>query len=209
MWRYSVILFWRLLAASRLSGLMFSRPMKARITPARFALSMKFGMRWQSVSTWMVRLALSPSSSRSLISRSKKLLPVPVAGEIVVGDEEGLDPLREILADDRLEVVGGAEAALAPLDVDDRAEAALERAAAAEIEARPLPASCARAIPCGIQGTGDAGDARQVLEVIVDRLEPAVPGVARTPVEPPLLGTRRRTGSSPCRAPPGFRAGSP
>ena len=33
---------------------------------------MKFGMRWQSVSTWMVRLALSPSLSRSWISRSKK-----------------------------------------------------------------------------------------------------------------------------------------
>ena len=36
-------------------------------------------------------------------------LPVLVAGEVVVGDEEGLDALREVFADDVLEVVGGAE----------------------------------------------------------------------------------------------------
>ena len=33
--RYSVILFWRLFAAARLSGLTFSSPMKTRVTPAR------------------------------------------------------------------------------------------------------------------------------------------------------------------------------
>jgi hypothetical protein len=32
--RYSVILFWRFFAPARLSGLMFSRPMKTRFTPA-------------------------------------------------------------------------------------------------------------------------------------------------------------------------------
>jgi hypothetical protein len=36
--RYSVILFWRFFAAVRLSGFMFSNPMKTRVTPARFAL---------------------------------------------------------------------------------------------------------------------------------------------------------------------------
>ena len=112
--------------------------MKARITPARFALSMKFGIRWQSVSTWMVRFGLEPFLLAQLDQPVEKLLPIAVAGEIVVGDEEGLDPLGEVLADDPFEVVGGAEPALAPLDVDDRAEAALERAAAAEVEARPL-----------------------------------------------------------------------
>ena len=51
MLRYSVILFCRFLAASRLSGLMFSSPMKMRVTPARLALATKFGILWQSVST--------------------------------------------------------------------------------------------------------------------------------------------------------------
>ena len=63
-------------------------------------------------------------------------LPVAVAGEIVVGDEEPVDSLRLVGADDLLEVVGGAEAALAPLHVDDGAERALIGAAAAEIDAR-------------------------------------------------------------------------
>ena len=40
----------------------------------------------------------------------------------------------------------------------------------------------------GIHGTGDAGDARQVLEIIVDRLELVVPGVDEQLVEPALLG---------------------
>jgi hypothetical protein len=43
-----------------------------------------------------------------------------------------------VLADDRLEVFGAAEPALAALHVDDGAERALERTAAAEIEARLL-----------------------------------------------------------------------
>src|SRR4029077_126913 len=62
-------------------------------------------------------------------------LPVAVAGEIVVGDEKAGDVLRGVGAHDRLDVVGGAIARLAPLDVDDGAEAALERAAAAGVEA--------------------------------------------------------------------------
>ena len=69
--RYSVILFCRFLAAARLSGLMFSRPMNTRVTPARFAFSMKFGILWQSVSTWIIRPSGMPSFSRSSISRSK------------------------------------------------------------------------------------------------------------------------------------------
>ena len=56
--------------------------------------------------------------------------PVLVAGEVVVGDEEAADPGGVIGADDRLDVVGGAVARLAPLHVDDRAERALEWAAA-------------------------------------------------------------------------------
>ncbi len=62
-------------------------------------------------------------------------LPVAVAGEIVVGDEEPVDALRVIGADDLLEIVGRAKAALAPLHVDDGAEGALIGAAATEIDA--------------------------------------------------------------------------
>ena len=96
-------------------------------------------------------------------------LPVAVAGEIVVGDEEAGDALGGVGAHDRLDVVGGAVARLAPLDVDDGAEAALERAAAPGVEAGVM--------------AGHAGDdlARQdrnrggrhighVVEIIVDRL---------------------------------------
>ena len=62
-------------------------------------------------------------------------LPVLVAGEIVVGDEEAVDALREIGAHDALDVVGAAAARFAALHVDDGAERALERAAAAGVEA--------------------------------------------------------------------------
>jgi hypothetical protein len=62
--------------------------------------------------------------------------PIAVAGEIVVGDEKARDPLRRVGAHDRLHVVGGAVTRNSTLHVDDGAEAALERAAAAGIEAR-------------------------------------------------------------------------
>ena len=68
--RYSVILFWRFLAASRFAGLMFSSPMNTRLTPARAAFSMKFGILWHSVSTWMIRRKSNLSRSRNSMIRS-------------------------------------------------------------------------------------------------------------------------------------------
>ena len=62
--------------------------------------------------------------------------PVLIAGEIVIGEEEPIDAERRVGAYDGFEVVGRAEAALAPLDVDDGAERAFERTAAPEVEAR-------------------------------------------------------------------------
>ena len=50
---------------------MFSSPMNTRVTPARAAFSMKFGILWQSVSTWMTKRKIRPSCSRNSISRSK------------------------------------------------------------------------------------------------------------------------------------------
>ena len=71
--RYSVILFWRFLAAMRFSGLMFSSPINTRLTPAPVAFSMKFGILWQSVSTWIVKPQAMPSFSRSSITRSSRI----------------------------------------------------------------------------------------------------------------------------------------
>ena len=98
----------------------------------------------------------------------------------------------------RFEIVGGAEAALAALDVDDRAEAALERAAAAEIEARPLPDVALERSPAAGTASATLGDARQVLEIVVDRLQRAVPGVAQHLVEPALLGLAGEERACPC-----------
>ena len=104
--------------------------------------------------------------------------PVAVAGEIVVGDEKPGDALRRIGAHDRLDVVGGAVARYAALDVDDGAEAALKRAAAAGIEAGIF-----REHELDQVARQDRRDrARQfghVVEVIVDRLGRAVGDIAQ------------------------------
>src|SRR5215831_6086675 len=66
----------------------------------------------------------------------KQRFPMPVAREIVVGDEEALDTLNIVLADNPLQVVRRSESALAPLHVNDGAERALVRTASAQIGAR-------------------------------------------------------------------------
>ena len=99
-------------------------------------------------------------------------LPVAVAGEIVVSDEKARDVLRGVGAHDRLNIVSGAIARLSPLDVDDGAEAALERAAAFGVEARVVPRHL------GHDGAWQhrdrrRGHVRHVVQVIVNRLWPA------------------------------------
>jgi len=59
--------------------------------------------------------------------------PILVAREVVVGDEETVHAVRNVAADDLFDIVGAAPARLASLHVDDGAEAALERTAAAGI----------------------------------------------------------------------------
>ena len=85
---------------------MFSSPMNTAVQPARAAFSMKPGMRWQSVSTCSRSLILKPSLLAQLDQAVEDRLPVLVAREIVVGDEEARDALRGIGAHDRLDVVG-------------------------------------------------------------------------------------------------------
>src|SRR5262249_1416209 len=73
---------------------------------------------------------------------------------------------------------GRAVTRFAPLDVDDRAKAAVERAAAAGIEAR-ISAEDAAGHPGRQDGINGAGHARHLVEIIVDRLEPAAVDVAQ------------------------------
>src|SRR5208282_2186 len=108
--RYSVILFCRFFAASKLSGLMFSSPMKMRVIPARFALATKFGILWHIVSTWMRKRTSMPSCSRSLMMTVEDRLPVLVAREIAISDEEPVDAVLVVLAQDALDIVGAAAA---------------------------------------------------------------------------------------------------
>jgi hypothetical protein len=88
---------------------------------------MKFGILWTE------RVDLDDEPDLDLLHLSEvdqpveDDLPVLVAGEIVVGDEETQDALRRILPHDALHIVGRAPAGLSALDVDDRAERALER----------------------------------------------------------------------------------
>ena len=102
------------------------------------------------------------------------MLPVLVAGEIVVGEEEAADAARIVLADHLLDVVGRAPARDAALHVDDRAERALIGAAAAGIERR-IGAGDAVDHIVGEVGDRLAGKVRQILHVIVDRLRGAGP----------------------------------
>ena len=100
-------------------------------------------------------------------------LPVGVAGEVVVGDEEILDPLGPVGAHQGLHVVGGAVAGLAALDIDDGAEAALVGAAAPGVEARPPAHGQAHPIRRQDGGRG-AGHVRQVGQIVVEGLQ-AIP----------------------------------
>ena len=109
-------------------------------------------------------------------------LPIAVAGEIVVGDEEARDALSGVGAHDRLDVVGGSIARLPPLDVDDGAEAALERAAAPGVEARvmsghPRDDGARQHRNCRRRHIG------HVVQVIVCRLGLAGVDIAQEPLE--------------------------
>jgi hypothetical protein len=139
-------------------------------------------------------LHLEPLALAQLRQPVEDALPIPVAREIAVGDEEVRDPLRQVAPDDLLDVVGRATARLAALHVDDGAEGALEGAAAAGIEARRAPSDALDAA-CRQHRRRHAGDARQVVHVVVEGTERPRPGVAQYLVEPSsrLAGKERDT----------------
>ena len=183
--RYSAMRFCFFFAPTRLSGLMFSSPRNTRRTPAAAAFSMKWGMRWHQRIDLNDEIEVEAFGVAHRDQAIEDRLPILVAGEIVVGDEEMIDALREIGANDRLDVVGRAIARLAPLHVDDRAERALERAAAPRVEAgddarRPLDAG-------GSQNRNwRALDPRQVAHEIVERPHAAREGVLQHHVQAAL-----------------------
>ena len=111
--------------------------------------------------------------------------PVLVAREVVVGDEEVVHALREVGADDALDVVGAARARLAPLHVDDGAEAAQERAAAPGVEARAQTAGAANDVDRQVRRRR-ALQARQIVHEVVERLELVAIGRAQQVVQPPF-----------------------
>ena len=113
-------------------------------------------------------------------------LPVGVAGEVVVGDEEPVDALLPVRPDDLLEVVGRAEAALAALHVNDGAERALVGAAAAEVDAG-IGAGGSFDMLARQNRRGFAFQRGQLIHVVVEGLEFAPPGVEEDLVEPALL----------------------
>src|SRR5437763_2538111 len=97
-------------------------------------------------------------------------LPVSVAGEVIVRDEEVVYALREIGAHELFDIVRAAHARFAPLDIDDRAKAAQERTAAAGIEARANAAGATDDIDRQI-GDGGAFQARQIVHKVVERFQ--------------------------------------
>ena len=102
--------------------------------------------------------------------------------------------MRPILAHDFLDVVGRAVARLASLHVDDGAERALERAAAAGIEAgvgaRSTPYEFARQ-----KRNGRPPERREVVHEVVERLKAALRHIPQDHIEP-FLGFSREDGNA-------------
>ncbi len=74
---------------------------------------MKLGMRWQSVSTCIMSEA-EPVVFAQLDQPVEYLLPIAVAGEIIVGDKKAEDPLRRVGAHHPLDIVGVRSVICAP-----------------------------------------------------------------------------------------------
>ena len=164
---------------------MFSSPINTRLQPARAAFSTKFGDAVAQGVDLDDELQAEPFLFAHLDQPVENRLPIAVAGEIVVGDEKSEDALGEVGAHQPLDVVGVAPARFPALHVDDRAKAALERAAAPGVEGAEALAVAAH----------DAGrqkrrhlplQSRQIVHVIVEWLQPARERVGKEAFEPAL-----------------------
>src|SRR6185312_13108833 len=112
--------------------------------------------------------------------------PIAIPREIIIRYEEAFDALRMILANDLFEIVGRTKPALAPLHIDDGAERALIWAASPEIDAgersRGPPHVLSRQ-----ERRRLAGQRRQLVHVIVQRLELSIPRILQNFIKPPFL----------------------
>ena len=114
-------------------------------------------------------------------------LPISISGKVVVGDKEPSDVLSQILADYLLQIVRRPESAFASLDIDDRAERALIRAATSEVDGRDRP-GVAPHMFLRTQRYRLIGQIGQVRHMIVERLQFALPSVDQDFIEARILG---------------------
>ena len=133
--RYSVILFWRFLAAAEIVRV----DVLQADEDARDAGALRLLDEVRDLVAERVDLDHQAERDPVLLAQLDQAvedrLPFPVAREIVVGDEELVDALRPVEPHQMLDVVRRAVARLAALHVDDGAERALIGAAAAGVEA--------------------------------------------------------------------------
>ncbi len=177
--------FWPFWVCLSVSGLMLSRPMNTRFTPgARRLLDEATDLvhRRVDLGHHVDPLALDFAHVDQAI---EDRLPVLVARQVVVGDEEVVHALGEVGAHQPLDIVGVARARLASLDVDDRAEAAHERAAAAGVEARPHTRGPRHDLGGEVRRR-HALQPREVAHVVVERLQLAAIGGLQQFVEASL-----------------------
>ena len=151
--------------------------MKTCTQPARAAFSTKRGIRVAAVSTCIMKLIAMPSSSPQRDEAVEDRLPLRVAREVVVGEEvvpdAGLRPQPVVRADVIDDLRRAAAAHVVALHVDDRAERAVERAAAARVDRAVVVRG-----ELVLQARRDlrqrpSREIRQVLQEVVERPQPA------------------------------------
>ena len=115
----------------------------------------------------------------------ENFLPMTITREIIISDEESDHALFEMRAQQPLDVGSGPVARLAPLHVDDRAEAALERTAASGIEGPDRRRVALQPLRRQVRH-GGALQPRQIGEEIVDRPQPVREGILQQRVDTAL-----------------------
>ncbi|MEI9986756.1 MAG: hypothetical protein WDN69_28455 [Aliidongia sp.] len=126
-------------------------------------------------------------SARNAIRRSRIGSQFRFACEIVVGDEKMRDPAGNIGTHDRLDVIRGTEARFAALDIDDGAEAALERTASTGVEAGVVADDAGDDL-ARQHRKGRGVEIRQIGQIVVDWLGRPAIDVAQQLRYPTALG---------------------
>ncbi len=160
---------------------MLSRPMNTRATPARPAFSMKCGRRWHMVSTWITNLMFSFSCSRMAIRRSKTFSQSVLRAKLSSVMKKRLMPCARLLR--MICSMSSAERRR------DLRPCTLMMVQKEHRNGQPRPASKLVILPpvrlmrWRENRHGRAVERRQIVHVVVERLQRAVPGVAQNVVE--------------------------